>query len=387
MIRMTLLAALLASASACTDDSDDPSPVAAPAAPATPPPTYDAQVAAAVADATDLYVVGSDRATTLGDSQWRLEKQTLYATLNPSFGTGGAIVENLTASDDRACAVVLDGDALLIAGSAGGAWRIERRLRSSGALVPAFGVDGAITSDPTAGVDSARAAVLVGGSLYVAGSQGGAWRVEKRDAATGQPDPAFAVVSDPTAGTDDATAIASDGLALFIAGAASGAWRIEKRALSDGSLLAAVTSDPTAGDDVPTAVVSAGGSIYLAGWDAGGAAGSNQWRLEKRSAVDLVLEAVEVSDLTAGDDRALALAIEGSTLYLSGCDQGAVDGGLRWRIEKRDAASLALLPAVEEPGVDGEATALVVDAAGGLIIAGGNRADANLAWAVRATDK
>ena len=397
-IAFAVAAMLIGSIGACTDESDSPS-AAPPALPASitapPPPTYDGRVSAVAADATSIYIAGSDRGTGLGDCQWRIEKRSLEGFLDAAFGMGGAIAENLTTEDEGARAIAIDGSFLFVAGTVGlpGAWRIEKRLATTGALVGSFGAAGVVTSDPTPGDDVASALIVIEDFLYVAGAQGdgSAWRIEKRDTTGGLLDSTFGVrVSDPTVGDDAALALATDGLSLFIAGTTtttSLAWRIEKRALLDGALDLAIISDPTAGDDVPSSLGVAGGALFIAGWDAGG---SNEWRIEKRSVTNGSLDATfgaVVSDLTAGDDRALALVIDGATLYVAGCDQGALDGGLRWRIEKRDAVTGALLPGIDEPGVDGEATALVADVSGTLVIAGANRTDAELAWAVRTTDK
>jgi hypothetical protein len=86
----------------------------------------------------------------------------------------------------------VDGTGLYVAGleavPGGGAWRIEARDRSTGALVAGFGTAGVVTSDPSAGSGGYRETVTAlaadGTSLYLAGVDDGSgnagWRVERR---------------------------------------------------------------------------------------------------------------------------------------------------------------------------------------------------------------
>ncbi len=390
---------------AADDSSSSPETLATPPSWVQGPTTYDATPCGVAVDATSLYVAGSDHATGLGDAQWRIEKRTLDGALDTTFGVAGAIRENLTTEDEGVCAMAMDADSLYLAGTLGGAgqgaWRIEKRSRTTGALDAAFGSGGAITSDPSGSDDAPHAILVLNGSIYTAGSQGSsAWRIEKRSAATGAFDGGFgvlgAVVSDPSAGDDQAMAMATDGAALYIAGTTTSvdagrsnlAWRVEKRSLADGALNGAfgtggaIATNPTTGDDTLTAIAVDAASVYMAGSDMGSAGGSAEWRIEKRSSVNGALDAgfgVVRCDATAGDDRAVAIAVDGSSVHIAGFDMGASDGGSRWRLEKRSVVDGA--KETTQTAVVGQAMAIAVDATT-VTVAGTSRADVNLAWQV-----
>ena len=113
---------------------------------------------------------------------------------------------------------------------------------ATGALVPAFGGTGVVTSDPSSSQDQAYAAAIDGTNLYVVGWQGGAtpgWRVEKRSTLTGALVAGFGsggVVSEPlVTGGSSPSAVTTDATDVFVlgsvwAGAVPGNdWRIEKR--------------------------------------------------------------------------------------------------------------------------------------------------------------
>ncbi len=101
----------------------------------------------------------------------------------------------ITSSLGRIFAIVIDSNYVYVAGhdsSAGGSedqWRIEKRDKTTGALVNTFDSDGVVLSNPSSGGDYIWAAAVDENYIYVAGSDNSLgnsqWRIEKRDITTG----------------------------------------------------------------------------------------------------------------------------------------------------------------------------------------------------------
>jgi len=185
----------------------------------------------------------------------------------------------------------------------GSAWRIEKRDKTTGALVTAFDGDGVVISDLITGTDVAHAITSDSSYIYIAGYCDGeaacgggtdnAWRIEKRDKTTGALVTAFdgdgIVISDPTTSNDQARAITIDSSYIYIAGycgtdcgpTGGTAWYIEKRDKTTGALVTAfdgdgiVISDIGTGGDVAHAITIDSSYIYIAGQcdDGSGCAG------------------------------------------------------------------------------------------------------------------
>ena len=104
----------------------------------------------------------------------------------PTFGVDGLLSMDFGPGADEATVLVVDGNALYVAGmvrTSAPEWRIEKRSLDSGALVPGFGAGGAVTSAPGVLIDAVTVLAVDGASLFVAGmdhATGGRWRVEKR---------------------------------------------------------------------------------------------------------------------------------------------------------------------------------------------------------------
>lgn len=289
-----------------------------------------------------LYVGG------IGGSEWRIEKRSLATgALDPTFDGDGVLTYGSTVTSlydlDGLRDMAADGAWLYIAGVTSTAyWRIEKRSLATGALDPTFGTGGALTYYTGSQV---KTLVIDGTSMYVAGL-GGGWRIEKRSLATGALDPAFdgdGVVLLPLTFPAGPTAMALGPGALYVAGTNNGGWRLEKRDTATGVLDAAFDVDGIVeadfspnGGDAPESISLEGGDLYVAGIDYG--PGNGQWRIEKRRADTAALvtafDGDGVVDLNpaSGTDYAYAVGVDGGALIVTGY-QSSGPAGLR--IEKR----------------------------------------------------
>ncbi|MBI2577530.1 MAG: fibronectin type III domain-containing protein, partial [Candidatus Wildermuthbacteria bacterium] len=170
------------------------------------------------------------------------------------------------------------------------------------------------------------------------------------------------VVSDPSSGNDFIDAMAIDSSYVYLVGRQnSGVWRIEKRNITTGALETAfdtdgiVTSDPTGSNDKAAAVAVDASYIYVAGYQATGgdcSTGSDCWRIEKRNITTGALETafdtdgIVTSDPTSGSDVITSIAIDSSYIYLGGHNTST-----RWRIEKRNITTGALETAFDTDGI------------------------------------
>ena len=108
---------------------------------------------------------------------------------------------------------------------------------------------------------------------------------------------------------------------------------------AEGDLIWAKTINPSASGsyfDIAEAVVTDGTGVYVAGYDS--SPGLNaQWRIEKRSLDTGALIWTYTNNFSSAEDRALAIAIDGTGVYVAGFS------GSQWRIEKYSLATGALL--------------------------------------------
>ncbi|HET8539922.1 MAG TPA: Ig-like domain-containing protein [Anaeromyxobacter sp.] len=329
-------------------------------------------------DGAHVYVVGS--APAHPDGAWRVEKRSAAdGSLVPVFGTAGAASSDPTTGRDEARAVAAGGGWVYVGGCDAPfdtRWRIEKRSATDGSLAPEFGTGGVVIVDSGAGDERVLSLLLDGTDLYAVGTDWGSpatdagWRIEKRSAVTGALDPTFgsggAVLSNPTSSFDEAAAVAFDGTALYVAGTVwddifDRSWRVEKRLASSGALDpdfgagGILSFDPTPGLDYARAVAVGGGAIFVSGGDTP-VGGWERWRVEKRSARDGTLAAgfgsggILSVDPGPWHDEVRAVALDGEALWLAGGESVASADG-RWRVEKRSAASGDLVPAFATGGV------------------------------------
>lgn len=268
---------------------------------------------AAVADGTHLYIAGFDNVpfdpAGPNRSRWRIEKIRLdTGAPDAAFGTAGVVVNDQTDRTDEAHTLLLTGGALYAGGFqtaiSTGQWRFEKRNPATGALDPAFGSGGAVLEDLSLNHDEVRRLATDGSALIVAGTVATSyadndfWRVERRDLATGALIGTFgaggAVVSDPSVNSDQVEALAVDANGLYVMGRDASLgysniqWRVEKRSTSTGALDAAfgtggvLLENPTAGNDLLLTALLDGSYLYLGG-GGGGSTNDDRWRIEKRN--------------------------------------------------------------------------------------------------------
>ncbi len=336
-------------------------------------------------NSTHMIVVGRQAAFSPVDDSWRIEKRRLVdGALDPAFGSGGVVIEDLSPNAESLNTVALDADFMYVAGSDGSPggndsqWRIEKRRLDDGTLDLTFGTAGAVTTNPSLESDSVTAVVLDGMFLYAVGGDrvpGQArWRIEKRLLSDGLLDPAFGiggvVVSDPSTESDFPTDCALDGSFLYIVGnnavpPTNGdyEWRIERRSTTDGVLdsgfgtAGVVTWDSGPARDSATRIAIDSSYMYVVGYHDPGGLGDDAWAIHKRSLLDGALDSVfgsggiVVSNPSMQSDRTRSIAIDGSHLYVVGSDESPGPSMSQWRVERRSLVDGALDPVFDLDGV------------------------------------
>ncbi len=365
-------------------------------------PTSGSDTARALAvDSQYVYVVGNSTSTGVCVSDcWRIEKRDkTTGALVATFDGDGIVESDPTSGSDIPRAVALDSSYIYVAGyqqqasgdcDNGVCWRIEKRDKTTGALVSAFGSSGVVQISDGAGLPDYAYAIAVDSSyIYVAGPIGEfyIWRIEKRDKTTGARVTTFNngfsyISSNPGGGPgggNNPTAIAVDSSYIYVVGGSptlcipggSVCWHIEKYDKTSGALVTAFDGDgvalsnPTGGSDFANAIATDSSYIYVAGSQATGgvcSTGSDCWRIEKRNKTSGALvtafdgDGVALSDPTSGSDIANAIAVDSSYVYISGYQNTTSTGGCAtgsncWRIEKRDKTTGALVTAFDGDGV------------------------------------
>jgi len=279
--------------------------------------------------------------------------------LVPAFGTDGVVTSNSSAGPDSAIAIAIDSTSMYVVGydySPGNSqWRIEKRSLTNGNPDSAFGTDGVITSNSSAGTDYAMDIAIDSTAMYVVGYGLGddslQWRIEKRSLTSGDLISGFGtdgvITSNPSGSSDFACAIAIDSTSMYVVGydysPGNYQWRIEKRSLTSGDLVSGfgtdgvVTSNNSTGSDDAYDIAIDSTAMYVVGWDS--SLGNNQWRIEKRSLEDGSLDTgfdtdgVVTSNPSGSSDYAYDIAIDSTAMYVVGYDYSP--GNSQWRIEKR----------------------------------------------------
>ncbi len=150
-------------------------------------------------------------------------------------------------------------------------------------------------------------------------------------------------VSDPSSGDDIARSTAVDGSGVYIVGYDSRGgdwrWRMEKRSLTTGIEAWTKTTNPSSEDDYANDVAVDGTGVYIVGCDKKG--GDWRWRIEKRNLVDGSVIWKRVGDPSSSADEAHGVAIDGTGVYVVGYDRVGEDA--RWRIEKRSLTTGGLI--------------------------------------------
>ena len=214
------------------------------------------------------------------------------------------------------------------------------------------------------GDDRATAITVLNGFMYIAGSEPGGWRIEKRSVADGH-----LIVSKINASGGTPRGLATDGSFLYIIGdddfGGNYRWRIEKRFLADLApdegdegfgANGVITSDPSRENESAYGIVIQSDSMYVIGSDRANGANDAQWRIEKRSLEDGSLKDFITHNPSADDDIPMGIAADSEYLYIVGYDRipgsgkkrgkGKGESNAEWRIEKRRLSDLLLVAEV-----------------------------------------
>jgi hypothetical protein len=368
-------------------------------------------------DTQYVYIAGEDRAP--GNYQWRIEKRNkISGELVTEFDTDGIVESNPSTGSDSAYSIAVDCDYIYIAGYdySGGdyQWRVEKRNKHTGMLVSAFDSDGIINSDPSTSSDYAYTLSIDQKYIYIAGQDNSPGnpqiRVEKRDKTTGALVASFGtsgvVTSNPSSSTDSTRSITVDSNYLYIAAndysLGNNQWRIEKRDKITGALITAFDSDgvvlsnPSVNADYTQSITVDSDYIYVAGSDY--SPGNYQWHIEKRDKTTGALvtafdtDGILVNNPSTGFDSAFSIDVDSENIYVTGYDNTQTN--YQWRIEKRDKTTGALVTDFDTDGVvESNPSAstdypyyIVVDS-DDLFIAGFDRIHGNYQWRVEKRDK
>jgi hypothetical protein len=320
-------------------------------------------------DGSYLFVVGAQESA-LGSRSFTLrveKRRTSDGSLVAAFGTAGILTGPAVGTADGIpfpWALAADGSFLYLAGTAPETttdlkWRIEKRDKLTGALIPGFGSGGGVEDNPTGAVDGCFGIVIDASSMWLVGADSvdaaaasdGQIRIEKRSLADGSPAAGFGTAGVITInagpGDDLAEDVVSDGTSLYIysrveTAASSGLFnrRLEKRSLVDGSLVQGpVTSagtDPSGA--LPFRHLFLDGSSLMV--CAGDGSGICAWIVEKRQTSDLSLVTafgtagvLTINPVPGGYHRPLDLVVSGGVVVVGGMSSSSGDD--RWRLEAR----------------------------------------------------
>ena len=355
-------------------------------------------------DGTNLYIFGYEGLGG-GNVQWRVEKRLCSTgALVGGFGTGGVLTTDPGPADDSGSVHIVydEGFLYLMSGRETGIFTdhytcyLEKRLASTGALVPAFNGTGQLNGT-NMGLGGACGFAVDGSAIYITiivnpNSGDGGSRIEKRDKITGVLVDGFGtngvVTSNPTSSADGFLSITLDSTAMYLAGtqgfgsAAGAKLAVEKRLLSDGSRVTAFGTNGTMTESIASnnafasRIVHDGTSLYMHLLVQPVAGGNSSWRFEKRSMTDGSLTTAvnsAVSDPGTNEGAAglpYQMILSSNALFAFGCtDLGG--GNTQWYVEKRSTASLNLVAGFGTAGIYTNNVSAGNDAAVGAVATGG----------------
>jgi hypothetical protein len=327
-------------------------------------------------DSNYLYLAGTDNSP--GNLQWRLEKRDkITGALITGFNTTGVVISNPSSGVDYLYSISIDSDYIYVTGvdnSPGNwQWRMEKRDKTTGALVTTFDIDGVVESNPSSGSDFANSMVIDSSNIYIGGYDNSQsnyqWRLEKRDKSSGVLAEGFnstgVIKHNPNSGNEFAQSIAQDSDYIYVAGfdqiPGNPQWRLEKRYKNNGSLVTAFDSDgivqsnPSTLWDIIYSIAIDSTYLYAAGWESI-SPGNYLWRIEKRDKITGALvtgfngTGIVRSKPSNDEDYLYSIAIDSNYIYSAGTDF-SLSSNNQWRVEKRDKTTGALVTAFDNDGV------------------------------------
>ncbi len=127
--------------------------------------------ATSIALQDDKIIVGGYTYNPIKDWDFALACYTVDGKLDSSFGENGIVTTDFNNTNDHANAIVLQGDKILVAGSNYSYYDFAlARYTSDGILDSSFGVNGLVTTDFNNSYDEASSIALQGDKIIVAGS-------------------------------------------------------------------------------------------------------------------------------------------------------------------------------------------------------------------------
>jgi hypothetical protein len=327
-------------------------------------------------DDTYLFIGGSDGQLGGWDNlQWRIEKRgKAIGELVTAFGTNGVVISNPSSRPDTVNSIIVQDNYLYIGGqdySPGekdSQWRIEKRDKTTGALVSGFGTNGVITSNPgfenlSVGdtAENVTCLILDDNYLYISGIDRtlDQWRIEKRDKTTGALVTGFGtngvLTSNPSDGNDDCWSITADNNYLYLAGSeislgGDWQWRIEKRNKTTGALVSGfgtngvVTNNPSDEMGFINSIAVDNNYFYLTG--------TTERRMEKRDkTTGGLIGDFGINGVINDTIGVRSIIIDNNYLYTCGQSDFISPNDRQWLIEKRDKTTGALVAGFGTNGV------------------------------------
>jgi len=304
---------------------------------------WNTAVYAIATDSTFMYLAEQD-GTASPTFQWRIEKRYLSdGTLAAGFGSNGVVItapSTYPFTDPKSIAI--DADYMYAAGFVATSntkqWRIEKRRLSDGSLVASFGTNGVVTSAQSSTYPVGDVKLVIDTtSIYVAGQGSNGGLIEKRNLSDGALDPAFGMSGSVTSPSNAYDSIAMDGTSLYVGSTT----RLEKRSLADGALdtsfgTGGILDTSTGTGMYLSALVVDAPNLYLGGIDY---FDSQEWRIEKRNLADGSFvsgfgTAGAVTSYPSSQPALNTMAISGAFLFAGGNGLILPDT-FQWRIEKR----------------------------------------------------
>ncbi len=147
-------------------------------------------------DSSYIYTAGFDQIPGFDNTQWRIEKRDITTgALITAFDSDGIIQVNPGNDYDEVRSISIDSSYMYIVGYdttvLGQQWHIEKRDITTGALITSFDGDGVIMENPSnyndvpLSIDKDSNYIYVAGYDSVLGFSNNQWRIEKRDKTTG----------------------------------------------------------------------------------------------------------------------------------------------------------------------------------------------------------
>ncbi len=173
-----------------------------------------------------------------------------------------------------------------------------------------------------------------------------------------------ALVLDLSTSDDEARAIACDSNSIYIGcwkGYGYGKWHIEKRDKNTGitdqyfGTNGVVESAPTTDYEWIKSMALDANYLYVGGWQTYSGDSYHRWKIEKRDKVTGALVSsfgtagIVRRDFSTGDDRVQAVRVDANYVYAAGNDYSA--GNWEWRIEKYDKVTGALVTDFDTDGI------------------------------------